>query len=238
MRHLDLVLQNRNTTRLYAALAVKIHACLMARAAPAVADKMHAQGLRPYSMFALKQAQSIAFRFSLLHEDAMPLYESARDAKLFDVSGLDGGIAVLERVESSDVPVSELRSPIKDRVKVLFATPAAYKRADRYHNMFDLPPLLYSVADKLRLFEGVDVPNEEVDALRSCVAYNKYSLRSEQYCLKEGLEIPAFVGEMDIRCEGTTEQNSTFALLLRYAAYAGVGAKTALGMGGILVDET
>lgn len=193
--------------------------------------------LRPFSLFARVQQNNIVLRLSLLHESANPLLESTRGARVIDVSGLDGGIKILDRIEKPAVTLSQLRKPSPKEFRLIIASPASYKHNGRASNLFSLPHLLYTVAAKLRKFEGIDISNEEVFELCDLVLYSRYELRTLEYKIGLGITRPSFEGELLFRSCGNSSQRDKLALLLHYAAYAGVGAKTALGMGGILLIE-
>jgi len=238
MKQVDFVLQKRNLTNLNCELAVKIHAWLMSQVSAEYSKSLHTSDeLRPFSLFTRIQQSNIVLRFSLLHESAAPLLEPARSARIINVSGLDGGIAVLDIIEKPAVSLEQLRKPLPKEFRIVIASPASYKHNKQVSNLYSLPPLLYTVAEKLRKFEGVDIPNEEVFELCDLVAYSQYELCTTEYKIELGITRPSFIGELTLRLGGSQEQRDKMALLLRYAAYAGVGAKTALGMGGILLIE-
>ena len=237
MKHLDIVLQKRDLSRLYSSLTIKLNAFLMSIIPQETADLLHKKDLRPYSMFTLEQSNNIVFRVSVLTSDAVPLYEAAKNTRLFDVVGIEGGVAVLDIVEHEDHSVEKLLKRPSSQFKILFASPATYRQGSDYTNVFAIQPLLYSVADKLRLFERIDVPNTEIKTLCETVKFPYFKLSSEEYRVKRGSPVPGFIGETIIKLRGTPEQNARIMMLFRYAEFTGLGAKTALGMGGILLDE-
>jgi CRISPR/Cas system endoribonuclease Cas6 (RAMP superfamily) len=239
MRQIDFVLQKRNLTRLNCALGVKFHAWLMKQVSTEFSNKMHSpEVIRPYSLFTRIQQSSILLRLSLLHETAAPLLEAAKAAKIFEISGLDGGIAVLDYIEKPAVTIEQLRStPAPKEFQIVFAAPATYKHNGQPSNIYSLPALLNTVAAKLREFENRDIPNEEILRLCDLVTYPRYELRSAEYSIELGVTRPGVEGELLLRPGGAMGERDDLALLLRYAAYAGIGAKTALGMGGILLSE-
>jgi hypothetical protein len=238
MRHIDFVLQKRDLSRLNCVLSVKIHAWLMSRVSAECSKRLHTSDeMRPFSLFTRIQQSGIALRLSILHETAAPLLDAARGARIIDVSGLDGGVAILDRIEKPAVTIDRLRKPAPKEFRMILASPASYKHNGRVSNIYALPPLLYTVAAKLRKFEGIDIPNEEVFELSDLVIYPRYVLRTTEYKIELKIARAGFEGELLLRPGGSQAQRDTLAFLLRYAAYAGVGAKTALGMGGILLFE-
>jgi CRISPR-associated endoribonuclease Cas6 len=228
---------------------------------PALSDKMHKFGeRRPYSMFTIEQENDVAFRFSALNDDALMLLEMIKRTRVFNIWKVEGGVAALDVVEHDDVSINNLTSAPPARYRMLLASPATYKRGNEYRNIFALPYLLRSVVDKLKQYEGVDVTFDQVNELCEHVSYDTYRLQSDNYQLKpeqpnkaptsgddmtRGIAqktasikpIAGMTGEMVLSMKGTREQKAMFAMLLRYAAFTGLGAKTALGMGGILLDE-
>ena len=238
MRQIDFVLQKRDLKRLNCELAVKIHAWLMSQVDAEYAKSLHTPDeLRPFSLFTRVQKGNIALRMSLLHESAETLFEAARRARIIDVTGLDGGIAVLDSVEKPAVMIDQLQKPAPKEFHIILASPASYKHNKRPSNLYSLPPLLYTAAAKLHKFEGFDISNEEVYELCDLVTYTRYELRTAEYKIGIGVTRPGFDGELSLRPGGNPDQRGKLAFLLRYAAYSGIGAKTALGMGGVLLME-
>ena len=237
MRHLDIVLQKRDLSWLYSSLTTKLNGFLMTKIPPETAELLHKKDLPRYSMFTLEQPNNIMFRLSVLSDEATPLYDAVKNTRLFDVDGIEGGVAVLDIVEHEKISVDELFGKPPSQFKMLFASPATYRHGSDYTNVFAIQPLLYSVTDKLRLFENIDVTNAEIKVLCETIKFPNYKLSSEEYKVKGGSIVPGFVGEMHVKLCGTMEQNTRTIMLFRYAQYTGLGAKTALGMGGVLIDE-
>ena len=63
-----------------------------------------------------------------------------------------------------------------------------------------------------------------------------YSLRSTLYSV-EGIKIPSFQGTMTFSLTGPQQLVNLTHMLLQFGAYAGVGIKTAMGMGGMQIIE-
>ena len=64
----------------------------------------------------------------------------------------------------------------------------------------------------------------------------QYKLRSTFFPL-EGVRIPAFKGEINIKVSGTTTMAKYARLLARFGEYSGVGIKSAIGMGALQLKE-
>jgi CRISPR-associated endoribonuclease Cas6 len=239
MQHIDLALQKRDISSLNCELAVRIHGWLMSRVSTDYAKSMHTPDeLRPFSLFTRVQPHNIVLRLSLLHETAAPISNALKNVREISISGIDGSLSVLNRVEKAVITPYDLQGRLPGEFKVIIASPASFKHNGRVSNMYSLPALLYPAAAKLRKFEGIDIPDEEVAALCEQVSYPQYEIRSAEYKIKPNIQRPGFEGNITLRPGGGTEQRKKMALLLRYAAYTGMGAKTALGMGGILLMES
>lgn len=58
----------------------------------------------------------------------------------------------------------------------------------------------------------------------------RYDLKSVSFSL-EGVKIPAFIGKVVVKMNGTRTISNFANMLFEFGEYSGVGIKTALGMG-------
>ena len=79
--------------------------------------------------------------------------------------------------------------------------------------------------------------NNLEEHLAQAVKVTGYNLSLQQYSVG-GAPIDAFKGRYRLLFRGTQSQNQNriVALLAAYAEYAGIGVKTALGMGGVKIS--
>ena len=77
--------------------------------------------------------------------------------------------------------------------------------------------------------------NNLEEHLAQAVKVTGYNLSLQQYSVG-GAPIDAFKGRYRLLFRGTQSQNRIAALLAAYAEYAGIGVKTALGMGGVKIS--
>jgi len=75
---------------------------------------------------------------------------------------------------------------------------------------------------------------DELEAFFADITITRYIYESKNFFLG-GKTIPAMTGSCDIIINSNGEQLKKIKLLLGYATYSGIGAKTSLGMGGFLV---
>jgi len=237
MKQIDLLLENPERDSA-TENAVKLQGALMKLIDTSLADDLHNISLRPYSLFTVRRDDSLVFRVSALAEKGFPLIEACKTARTFHLAGARKAVRVLRHVLYEDVSLEDMCTPAPTAFSMLFASPATYKQVGGYQNWFSLPPLLISVADKMRAFEGVDVPNDVLDEIDKSVVLTAYELRSATYNIKRGNFIKGFQGEIKYELAGLNpDLKGALMLLVRYACYCGAGAKTALGMGGILLNE-
>ena len=80
-----------------------------------------------------------------------------------------------------------------------------------------------------------DEDGEGIQAIANGLRIADYRLSSRDYLLK-GQSIPGFTGELTLKCRLDGFHLTMANLLLHFAPYAGVGIKTALGMGGVTCE--
>lgn len=97
--------------------------------------------------------------------------------------------------------------------------------------------LYYSVYNKWNLFsDKISLADEEV--FQHIINHSqliRYNLKSYKYCL-EKVALNSFIGDISILLKGTKELAFISNMLLEYAKYCGLGAKTSIGMGGIKIE--
>lgn len=236
MHQVDIYLAKQDMTALKTSLSVKLQASIMGMLTDKTASYLHAQALRPYSLFVTEHDNCLILRISILSHEAEPLLDAAMQVKEFKVFGLNDPIAVISRKNHAPIEVERFSAmpPIR-RAQLDIVTPATYKQGRFYRNAFSLSKVLYTVADKLRLFENINIVNAAIDDLSSFVSLEEYHLNSAKHLVKRGNVIPGFYGKVNIVVSGRPEQAASISLLLRYATFSGLGAKTALGMGGLIL---
>ena len=116
--------------------------------------------------------------------------------------------------------------------EMIFRTPISFRRHDRYV-IFPEGGLIFAsvlrrwnyFAPQLGFSEGELLPQ-----LLSSADIRRYQLRSEEFHV-ERVRITGFSERLTLGLHGDELTQRLAALLIAYAAYAGVGIKTALGMG-------
>jgi len=238
MKQIDLILENPGKSS-SSAHAVKLHGALMRLIDAKLSAKLHEQRLRPYSLFTVEKKSGLNFRLSALSEEGFPLIEACEKVNEFHLSGAQSAVRVLQRFVYEDIMIEDMYGPVPLGFSLKFSSPTTYKQKESFQNLFSLPPLLTSIADKIREFEGVDIPNDVLYAIDDFVSITDYELKSIAYHIKRNNVINGFHGHIKFSfADPESGLSVALMLLMRYACFSGIGAKTALGMGGILLDES
>ncbi|MDE7432857.1 MAG: CRISPR system precrRNA processing endoribonuclease RAMP protein Cas6, partial [Lachnospiraceae bacterium] len=77
---------------------------------------------------------------------------------------------------------------------------------------------------------------ETLEQILKNTKVTKYNLQSVFFSL-EGVKIPAFIGKIRIRVDGTETMQRFVRLLLEYSEYSGIGIKCSLGMGAVRLEK-
>jgi CRISPR/Cas system endoribonuclease Cas6 (RAMP superfamily) len=236
MQQIDLILEPRDTRNLHPQLGVKLHGALMHAIPHTLADAFHEMSLRPYSMFVAERDDCIAMRVSVLSDEARAILDALLRAESFPVSGLRAPLKILERTERPALRLRDLLNmpPLRD-FRVELASPAIYRQNNAYRNMFSLESLLLSTAEKLEKYEARRIDKARVKTVAEGLRYRNFTLHGAAYEIKHSVSLPACAGKLEATIGGAPDEAADLSLLLRYATYAGWGARTALGMGGILL---
>lgn len=124
------------------------------------------------------------------------------------------------------------------RHAIQFWTPTAFKHNETYQILPDVHQIVQSLVRRWNQIMP-EYPLLDEDALRMLEAQmwiQDYRLQSRRFDLK-GHRIPGFTGTIWIRNRLPAPLLEVWKVLLLFGEYAGVGVKTALGMGGMSCSE-
>lgn len=209
------------------------------------ADQLHENQLHPYSQHILKQKDRNIWRITTLNQQAyeniiIPLMKP--DFSSFYIERDDVHYQILDK----KVVTSSRKNLIDtyyfgecDRyINVRFMTPTAFKSEGSYFFWPQLEKIYRSLMKRYDAFaENETMYDEEV--FQQLVQYSeiiKYDIRSTLFHL-EGVKIPSFVGSIVVKVKGPQPLVNLANVLWHYAEYAGVGIKTAIGMGTTQIIE-
>lgn len=229
--------------RVAASMGSVLHGALMERIPRSMAEHLHIQGMRPYSQSLLfsKERGQAYWRFGVLDDCVAEAFCAAlsRDAELNlrqkGYSVRMGAIEMQEEISFEDLADSFMEAKEVSRgVTLSFLTPTSFKRAGMYCMMPEAQLIVQSLVMRWNLFSRTIRLEEEnmAERLAGCCKVSRYALHSENFSL-EGRRITGFRGMVSCRFGGTELARCVLGLLSAFAPFAGIGIKTALGMGAV-----
>ncbi len=148
-------------------------------------------------------------------------------------------LRVLERSAQAVSSVEELLSQAEGctgRHRLLFRTATAFKSRGRYLNLPTSRLMIQSLIKKWNgCFSDCPIEDEDgqgIEALAAGLYFEQFRLYDRVFHLK-GNAVPGFVGALLLENRLHGFHRLLADALLRFSGYAGMGIKTALGMGGV-----
>ena len=219
------------------------HGVLIQQLSRNYAEKMHESTVRPYSQF-LDEALN-QWNIQVVNEEAAEEIEKPILKDDFSVLCLEKrgwNIPIIEKkviVKSYDELLKETYfGNCKRYITIKFLTPTAFKQKKNYVCYPDIRLLFQSIIQKHDAIQNKTKFQDE-QVLEDIIEYTKiarYNLRTKPFDL-EGIRIQGFVGTVTLKIGGPQMLVNLIHFLLSYAQYSGVGIKTAIGMGAMIVKE-
>lgn len=227
--------------RVHPSMGSLIQGALMELLPREAAAALHQPALRPYAqaLYYDRARQAAVWRLGCLTDAAAAAFAEALAGKTrLALAKRDDALllgAPVETCESSyralaDAIFTDARRPLGCDLRV--RTPAAFKRQGAFVNVPERFLLFQNLLARWNAFtdaariEEPDLARHLADACRMTA----YALSTQRFSV-EGKAVTGFCGTMRLRFRGNDMTCRLAALLLRFAAFAGVGAKTAMGMG-------
>ena len=221
----------------------RLYAALLEEAPDSFSAGVHRDAITPLSQFLMKQGDSLLWTVSLLGGDSesalTPVLERAERFRLIKDNAV---LSVRDRWVRKVADMDELlaRGAAHDGIHCLrFCTATAFKSKGQYLN---LPTSRLIIQSLMKKWNGCfqdcpinDDDGEGMEALAVGLQCRQFRLRDRMYYLK-GSSIPGFTGELTLENRLTGFHRQLASALLLFSAYAGIGIKTTLGMGGVLTE--
>jgi CRISPR-associated endoribonuclease Cas6 len=232
LHQLDIYLKNSDISGLYSDLGIKLHGFIMSKIDPRYANLLHTQEPRLFSLFVYDSGNGFVCRISTLNDEAAQILDVLENQD--EIVVYTGRKPTMLQVESTAraTPINTADIPTilsQNHYTLDIVTPATRKTSGRYSNPPDLSKYFTSVVNKLAAYENISIEHSELEQIFASVKINRYMYESRDFMLSNK-KIPAMTGSVDI-----TVKSEPAKLLLGYATYSGIGAKTSLGMGGFLI---
>lgn len=238
LNQLDIYLRNSDISTLYSDLGIKLHGFIMSKINTTYAELLHGLEPRPFSLFVYNSGNGFVCRVSTLNEEALQILDILE--KQDEIVVYAGKKPILISVEnmSRSKTINAVDIPgilSKNKYTAGIVAPATRKTNGEYGNPPDLGKYFISVVNKLKVYENIIIETSEIEQLFSNIRMNRYTFESQNFMFG-GKKIPSMTGNFDITINADKEQSEKIKLLLGYATYSGIGAKTSLGMGGFLMQ--
>ena len=228
-------------------MASLAHGYIMEIIEPQYASLLHNLRLNPYSQYIARDKDDIVWVINTLDTRAKKeiidklIYNINNEAKKSIFLKKRNETLYIKEFSIIESDYKELNKILyenksKKILKLKFITPTSFRQDNRYCIFPSVRLIFQSLMHK---YDAVSVQSRVYDAqvLKSYEeqAYiEEYKLRSTVFSL-EGIFIPAFIGEISIKINAPTQLVNLAYMLAEFGCYAGVGIKTAVGMGAIAV---
>lgn len=228
------------THPMQATLAYPLYAWLLSQISESAGEQLHEPGARAVSQHLWRNPQTgdTWWIVNLLNDETaklfQPILESQDQARLHQgfipfvsrqIEQLTDAHALVQRAQ---------QMPQTERFALDLVTPTAFKQDGRYVIFPQESLLLHSLVSRWEL-SFPDVPLSDPDAIQALqrgLHIVDYRLHTLRHALKQ-TRIPSFVGRIVLEARLPAPLMEVFKTLYCFAPYAGLGIKTALGMGGV-----
>lgn len=224
-------------------IAYPLYAWLLSHVSQEAGDRYHENSLRAISHYVHLRAPAHRPEWvvNLLTQEAvslfLPVLEEMEEAWLRH-KRISCVCTMAERIDTPQAffDLGEARSP-EARLPLDFLTPTSFKQQGRYVIYPQEGLMLQSLCNRWNLCFPARPMDTQVllPALLAGVRIADYSLRSLRYPLKQA-SIPSFQGRVVLEAHLPRPESALFRALYCFAPYAGMGIKTALGMGGVTIQ--
>lgn len=230
--------------RISPAMGSVMHGALMERLDTEVAATLHQEGTRSYSqaVFWNAETRQNIWRFGFLRDEVctfmMDVLQHTSQLSLRN-RGYDVSLSVpriISHLSYDDFSTQYLQSsPLRRMVNLHFLTTTSFKQQGGYVIFPDSRLIFQNLLNRWNAFAPEPLEDGISDILSCYSVLRQYRLQSRIFGV-DGRHIPGFQGTMQYILTGNEIIRRTTTLLLAYAPYAGIGIKTALGMGAVTVQ--
>ena len=227
---------------LFPSQAYPIYAWLLTQIPAAYGAALHQQGATPFSQYlvparnsnsaewvcaCLGEESEMYFRPVLQALTEIPLHSGTLRARLLETTSADSPEAFYHQAR---------QWPETSFFRVEFLSPAAFKRDNQYVIFPEIRLFLHSLTEKWdAVFPEYSLSDSEaLGGMEAGIKLTDYRLQSCRFPMKK-IRIPSFKGQIITQARLSPPLLDLWRQLLAFSCFAGVGMKTALGMGGINV---
>ena len=241
LRQFEAELYLPDGARAPASMGSILHGALMERLPEDYAAYLHTENLRPYSQSIRwdRETGRVLWRIGTLDRTAGEIIGGVlhgigsihlrQKGYSIDVQN----IQCIAQRSYQDIADEYFRAETAPRgAEIHFLTPTSFKQGGAYIILPESALILQSILTRWNRF-CPDIRIEEDDLVQTLAAHTRltrYALRSAAFSV-EGYSIRGFRGQIALQFTGSDMVRRILGTLLAFAPYAGIGIKTALGMG-------
>lgn len=221
-----------------------MHGLLMELIPSNYAEYLHQQQLRPYSqsIYFDPNLQKVVWRICTLTDQAQLLLFSRLSLAQFMSENLyikhkqiSFKIININTIRQVDYNSLVRLSGKRKNINFILSSPTNFKRDGKYMEQINIEQILRSLWKRWHSCSDLPLKPEQLDSCLQSSSIQKEILTPVNFGL-ESIKIPAYIGNLYLKLSGDTATIKTTNLLLNYAEFAGVGIKTALGMGSCRIN--
>lgn len=246
LRQIELQIKLPQDTRVNPSMGSVFHGALMDIIGSETANWLHTQNeSRPIGqcVYFNRELNTPIWRISALSQEAAerviePVLNLLNSDILLKQKGYGVTVASIIRDKTSSYQQLADEVFLSDEApkggSIIFLTPTSFKREGNYVVMPELYLIFQSLLSRWNYFSPKNKLLEqdlEIELAKSCFI-SSYDLHSQVFSL-ENSKIIGFKGNMHIRFRTNEMMRRILGMLLFYSQYAGIGIKTALGMGAV-----
>lgn len=225
-------------------MASLFHGVLMEQLPEDYAAELHVSKRHPYTQHIERCGEDWYWIVTALNEDTANkmLKDILMNLSEFVLRKHQLSIRILEKsyqeVSNQELARAFYQEQASRYITIRFITPTSFKQNGRYVNYPDIRSMFSNLMNKYDASNHDETMWDEdtLEQLTEKTVISRYELRSTIFCI-EGIKIPAFVGKITLRIDGTQTMTNFANMLFNFGQYSGIGIKTALGMGAIRLLE-
>jgi len=225
-----------------------MHGVLMQKINSQYAEYLHQNNLKPFSqyMYYYKERDCVIWKINTFNEVAKTniidiLLNDTNDKLRVDHKNID--LKISAKTLKTSITYKDLsqqyflEKPLIKKMPVNFLTPTTFKTNGNYVIFPEVSNIYFSLLNKWNEFSE-EIKLNDKDVLEHLITNTKiigYKLKSTKFEM-EKIRINSFQGEVCLFISGPEALTRIANLLFAFSEYSGIGAKTALGMGGVRVE--
>lgn len=218
------------------------HGVLMELLSDEYADKLHQSQLHPYSQHLEWRDKKWYWVVNCFNEEAVSNIMTGALMNLddFEIKKRNLNVKICQK-NYETISHKDFLNFFYDEeevryIQVQFLTSTAFKQRGQYVFYPDLRCIYQSLMNKYEYASRDSMMTDE-ETLNELCEHSQivsYELKTVPFSL-EKVKIPAFVGKITIKMQGTKTMARFARFLFEFGTYSGVGIKTAIGMGALKV---